>query len=132
MAGNTLSGRGGMLYVAPGTGAAVKVGNARSWKITIDRTVDEDNAFTETWVHSVSIIRKFSGSVAGNLDTSDNTVFQAAISDTESNFYLYPNAAAPTRYYYGSGFFKFDMEESLDKVVRYTADFDGQGAVGVN
>lgn len=128
----TVSGRGGMLYVAPGTGAAVKVGSARSWKITIDRTVDEDNAFGDTWVHSVSIIRKFSGSVAGNMDTVDNTVFSAAISDTESNFYLYPIATAPTSYYYGSGFFKFDMEESLDKVVRYTADFDGQGAVGVH
>lgn len=127
-----LSGRGGMLYVAPGTGAAVKVGLARSWKITIDRTVDEDNVFGDTWVHNVSIIRKFSGSVAGNLDTTDATIFNAAISDTESNFYLYPSATVATRYYYGSGFFKFDMEESLDKVVRYTADFDGQGAVGVN
>lgn len=127
-----ISGRGGMLYVAPGSGAAVKIGNARSWKITIDRTVDDDNVFGDTWVHNISIIRKFSGSVTGNLDTADSTIFNAAIADTESNFYLYPIATATTRYYYGSGFFKFDLEESLDKTVRYTADFDGQGAVSAN
>ena len=111
MATNTIAGRGGMLYVSPGTGAAIKVGNARSWKITIDRTVDEDNAFGDSWVHNLSIIKKFSGSVAGNLDTTDNTVFSASIADTEASFYLYTVASAPTRYYYGTGFFKFDMEE---------------------
>lgn len=131
MATNTIAGRGGMLYLAPGTGAAVKVLNARSWKFTIDRTLDEDNAFGDTWVHQLSIIKKYTGSIAGNLDTTDNTIWSAAVADTESNFYLYPVATTTTAYYYGTAFFKLDLEVNLANVVRYTGDFEGQGALSV-
>lgn len=129
---NTVHGKGGMLYMSPGTGAAVKVLNARGWKLTIDKADDEDNALGDVWESRLIGLLRFQGSIQGNLDTAQTTAWDSAIATTASNFYFYPVATAVARYYYGQAHFKLDVDLSLANTVRYTADFVGVGQVAAN
>jgi hypothetical protein len=128
MATTTLHGRGGMLYLAS-TGAAVKVGQARSWKFTIDKALDEDNALGDLWVTQKVGLLKFTGSISGNLDSGFTGAFDAAVATVAKSFYFYPDASTPLRFYSGQGHFKLDLEDTLQNVIRYTADFEGEGAL---
>ena len=121
-----------MLYIA-GTGAnAVKIAQARGWKIDIDIKTDEDNALGDTWEHFLGIIRGYTGEISGNFDTATVDPFDAASSMTAQNFYFYPVATTTTAYYYGTAFFKLSIDLNLSSTTRFTAAFTGQGQLSRN
>lgn len=127
MAVTTLHGRFGGFYLQGSGATAVKLLQARSWKITIDKAEDEDNAMGDAWVTQKVGLLKWTGNFAGNFDLTDTTAWDAAISTSPKNVYFYPQIATPTAYYYGQAYAKMDLEVSLANVARYTADFVGEG-----
>ena len=122
----TLHGRGGMVYLSSG-GVAIAIANARSWKFTIDRALDENNKFGDTWVTQLLGFNKWTGSIDGNFDTADVVPWGAVTGTAIMNMYFYPDRTTVTNYYYGFVWPKLDVTVTLDAVIRYTMDFDGDG-----
>ena len=132
MSANTIHGRGGGMYVQGSGANAVKLLQVRSWKITIDKAEDEDNAMGDAWVTQKIGLLKWTGNFGGNFDLTDTTAWDAAISTAAKNIYFYPVLATTTAYYYGQAHAKFDLEVALTGVARYTADFLGEGQLARN
>jgi hypothetical protein len=127
----TIHGKGGMVYLQGSGAAAVKLGEARSWKFNIDKALDEDNALGDTWRTQQVGILSWGGSIEGNVDTADSAAFEAAIATATKALYMYPSAGDTAKYYYGMIWPKIDVEAGLSGVARFTLDFDGDGALGV-
>jgi|ERR1035437_3046165 hypothetical protein len=123
----SLHGRGGMLYLQGSGAVAVNVLNARSWKLTVDRALDENNKFGDTWVTQLLGLNKWTLSCDGNLDNADTGAFDAATGTTVKAAYFYPDSTSASHYYYGNCWPKIDVTVTLDAVERYTMDGDGDG-----
>lgn len=128
---STLHGKGGMVYLQGSGAAATKLGEVREWSIDIDKELAEDTAMGDTWRSQLAGIVSWSGSIDGNLDTAETSPFDAAIASSVKAWYLYPNAAAPTLYYYGSIWPTLSVSGGLGGIVSFSLSFEGDGALSI-
>ena len=142
--GTTIHGRGGRLYLAPDFGSdAVPITEARGWKIEIAQDLIENTqGFGKIWKQYLLASTGWKGSIDGNMDMDQATVFNAANRPSGSvvsgqpygacAIYIYPSADFMTRYYYGSVWLNLSISASLTQTVRYSASFVGQGDLAQN
>lgn len=97
-----IHGKNAVIYLAPGTGAAVEVSEQNSYSIEMDFDLAETTELGDLWGTAVKGIMKWSGQLDGNFNTASNGLWSAATSTTVSNFYIYPDRANTTQYYYGT------------------------------
>ena len=128
----TIHGRGGMLYMQGSGAAALKLGEARSWSLKIDRDFSEDNALGDTWKTQLLGLMSWSGAVEGNFDAAEASPFDAVMATSVRKIYLYPDSTAPTRYYYGSVWPKLSGDVKMSDTVRFSLDFTGDGTLAQN
>lgn len=124
-----IHGRGGRVYMANSAGTPVYIGQARSWKFTIDRELDEDNVFGDTWVTQLMGLFKWTGTIEGNVDTVDPIVWDAATSQTTRTAWFYPDGTQMSRFYSGSTYPKLDVSVPFNSREAFTMDFDGDGTL---
>lgn len=125
----TIAGRGGQVYLAATSAAlATKLGEARSWAISIDHAIDEDNAMGDDRKTFVGGIISSSVNVEYNLDPAASTPFDAATADGPVWFHLYPQESVPGQTYSGKLWAKMTAEGGLGGTARgtLTGDMDGQ------
>ncbi len=125
----TIHGKGGMVYLQGSGGVATKLGEARTWRIDIDRELDEDEAMGDTWRTQTMGLLSWSGSIEGNTDTAETSPFDAATATAVKALYLYPLATSTARFYSGTVWPKLSIEVGVGGTSRYTLDFEGDGTL---
>lgn len=130
----TLHGKGAVLYLAPGTGAAIPIAELVEYSIDVNTDFDPDPACGDTWETRLKGLMRFSGSFTANFDNAAATLWSAAISATSSAMYLYQSAAATARYYYASIWPKSlgAVSGSVTSKQKSTISFDGDGTLSTN
>lgn len=128
----TLHGRGGMVYLQGSGSNALKLGEARSWTLKIDRTFSEDNALGDSWKTQLLGLMSWSGSIEGNLDSAETSPFDASMATSTKKIYLYPDSTSTSRYYYGTVWPKLSVDVKMTDTVRFTLDYDGDGTLAAN
>lgn len=125
----TIHGKGGMVYLHAAAASPAKWGEARTWRINIDRAMDEDNALGDTWRTQLAGLLSWSGSIEANVDTADANPFTAATATSAWFMEIYPVASVTARFYSGQIWPKLSVEGGIAGVSRATLDFDGEGTL---
>lgn len=104
MPSNAIHGKNAIIYVSPGTGAAVPLGEQIEWSIDYDQPLVDVSPLANNWKNFVKGMMGWSGAFSGNFDLTSATLWTASTGSTLSKFYLYPQGASNmARYYYGTG-----------------------------
>jgi len=132
--GTPIHGAGAILYLAPGTGAAIPVGEQTDYSIELDADIQDVSALGSFWGSSVKGLNKWSGSFNGNFDRASKTLWMAGTSAEAQRFYLYPLRTEPTQYYYGMIFVKLGRAIAGGVTAKASTGvtFTGQGELGLN
>lgn len=131
MATTSFHGRGGSVYLGTSAAVAAVIANARSWKFTIDKALDENNKFGDVWQTQLLGLMKWTGSIEGNTDLNDMIPWNAVVaSNAIVELYMYTSGGL-AHYYYGTVWPKLDITVDINGVSRYTLDFDGDGALTI-
>ncbi len=130
----TIHGKNAVLYMGNAAGgAAEQIAEASDFVLDVDRDLDPDPALQDEWETKLKGLKRFSGSFNGNFDDANQSPFEASILDDDPvNFYLYPAAGAPTRYYYGSIFPIVSIAGGVGGRVTFAVTFDGNGELSKN
>lgn len=130
----TIHGKNAVLYMGEtAAGPAEQITEAAEFTIDTDRDLDPDPALGDEWETKLKGLKRFSGSFNGNFDDSQETVFTAAAQDDfDVPFYLYPQAAAPLRYYFGSIFPVVSISGGVGGRVTFAVTFEGNGELFTN
>lgn len=135
-----MRGIGGMVYLAASpTTAAVKILQARSWRIDISQDlVEATQGFGAIWKQYLLASTGWKGQVDGNFDSTQTTPFTAAqIPVTQGSvstyspvaFYLYPDGTNASRFYSGTIWPNLTVDARLTNTIRFTMMFVGHGAL---
>lgn len=104
MPSNALHGKFGVVYLSPSAGtAAVLLSEQMDWSLDFNQPLVDVTALNSDWSSFVKGTIGWTGTFAGNYDPTSNVLWNASMSTTRSNFYLYPNRNDMTKYYYGVG-----------------------------
>ena len=128
----TLHGKGSVLYMSDGTAAAVKISEAAEWSIDVDFDESPDPALGDAWETRLKGLLRFAGAFSGNFDDAQDTLWDAAVATTSAKFYLYPDSATTTRYYYGNIWPKVSVDGSVTGKENFAVSFAGDGQLAKN
>lgn len=94
-------------------------------KFTIDQSVEQIDAtgFCDTSKVYVPGVPDAKGNVSGVYDDTLDNLLSAAADGAPRKFYMYPNWADPTRYFFGTGTFSNSMEASVSGATSWSADW---------
>lgn len=98
----SIHGKNALLYLGAAGAAAISIGEQLDWSLDFDMATVDTTPLTNTWKTFVKGLQGYTGSFSGNFDTSSVQLWSAATSTVPEKFYLYPDIAQPTRYYYGT------------------------------
>ena len=98
----TVHGKNAHVYLQGSGSEAVPITEANEWTFDFGADFSPDNAFGDTWESNLKGLNKFSGTIAGNFDTAQSTMFDAISATSERKLYLYPDRATTGRYYYAT------------------------------
>lgn len=131
---SNIHGKDAVIYLSPGTGAAVNVSEQNSYSIEVDFDLSDVSKLTDTWASNVKGLLKWTAKIDGNFDPSSNTLWNASIAATVSNFYLYPRSSVMTNYYYGTCWVKLGTAiagGTTDKA-KTSVNLIGQSTLSIN
>ena len=104
MPSNAIHGKAAIVYVSPGSGAAVAIGEQIDWSIDYTQPLVNVTPLNNTWDSFVKGLSGWTGTFSGNYDNTASVLWTASTGSTKSNFYLYPvGATAMGQYYWGTG-----------------------------
>ena len=102
----SIHGKNAVLYL--GIPTAVPLATQTDYEITHkDALVDTTtlpNSVGVVWGNQVKGVKTWDCKFNGMFDLSSVQLWDAALSDSAANFYLYPTATNMANYYYGTGF----------------------------
>ena len=122
---STLHGKGSMLYMGDGTNPPILITEVAEWSIDLDFDTEPDPAIGDTWETRLKGLQRFSGAFSGNFDDAQDTLWDAAVATTSAKFYLYPDSATTTRYYYGNIWPKVSVDGSVTGKENFAVSFAG-------
>lgn len=135
MSVNAIHGKNAVIYLGS---TAVAVGEQVDYAITMKDsfadTTTLPNAAGVVWETSVKGPKGWEGKLAGKFDPTSAALWDLALSDSATNFYLYPQASAPTRYYYGTAFVTLPnlLDGGVKKDITNAVMLTGNGALSAN
>jgi hypothetical protein len=97
-----IHGKNAIIYLAPGTGVAVPLSEQNTYSIEADFDLAETTELGDGFKTFVKGEKSWKGKIDGNFDTASITLWSAFLSETVSNFYLYPDRSVAGSYYYGT------------------------------
>lgn len=98
----TVHGKNAAVYMQGSGSDAVLVSEANEWSIDFSFDTEPDSAFGDIWETSLRGLIRATGTVNGNFDTAQSTMFDAVLATTPRKLYVYPDRDSPTRYYYST------------------------------
>lgn len=128
----TLHGKNAIVELQGSGADAVVLTEAAEWHISLDTELADDGAFGDTWLTQVKGRMRWTGSLSGNLDTADSTLFDAFSAASSRKIYLYPNRAVTGRYYYGTCYPKLSGDVTLTGVAKFSGALEGDGQIALN
>ena len=139
MSVNAIHGKNAVVYLGITTGgAAIVIGEQVDYEITTKPTfVDTTtlpNASGIVWNTQVKGPIGWAGKLTGKFDPTNVSLWTAAVLDTVVNLYLYPQASAPTHYYYGTVFVTLPtaIAGGVKKEITTAVTLDGNGVLSTN
>jgi len=103
MSSNAIHGKGAIVYLSPGSGAAVPVSEQVDWAIDYDQPLVDVTPLNNTWKSFVKGLSGWTGVFSGNYDSTSSLLWTASTASTKSNFYLYPLGSSDmSKYYWGT------------------------------
>ena len=130
---STLHGKGSILYMGAGTAVvAAQITEVAEWSIDRDFDEDPDPALQDTWETRLKGLHRFSGAFSGNFDDAQDQAWDAAVATTHTPFYLYPDSATMTRYYYGFIWPKVSVAGGVTGKETFSVTFTGDGQLSKN
>ncbi len=100
MSSNAIHGKGAIIYLSPGSGAAIPLAEQVDWSIDFDEALVDVTPLNNTWKSFVKGLMGWSGSFSGNFDPTSATLWTASTAATKSNLYLYPFGTSDTAKFY--------------------------------
>jgi hypothetical protein len=101
-----IHGKDAVIYLAPGSGAAIEVSEQNTYSIEMDFDLADTTELGDSWTTAVKGLMKWSGKIDGNFNTGSNTLWLAAVASVPCAFYLYPQRSVAANYYYGTAWVK--------------------------
>jgi hypothetical protein len=109
------AGRFGRLYVAIASGGeASLIPFVARWTLTAQTDRYDVTAQGDDNKQYVAGLPDASGTFSGFLDVATAQTYTAATDGVARKFYLYPSTASAGTYWFGTGFFDFNMESPVD------------------
>lgn len=127
-------GRNGRLYMSITSGGTPEsVAFLKEWSLSAATDTVEVTSFGDSNKVYVTGLPDASGSFSGFWDDATAQTYTAAQDGLQRSFYLYPDTTnAPTVYWYGAGFFSFDISAPVDGAVSISGNWNAAGAVTKN
>lgn len=126
-----LHGRNAILYLQGSGNEAEVFSNASSYQIDVDFDTVDVSQLGDDWAKTIRGQAKWSGSFEGAYETGSRLAWDAMMANTERKFYLYPNKAAMTQYYYGTCWATCGIKGGVSAAVTYSAKLTGVDAIGI-
>lgn len=125
------AGKKGMVYISTnGTGAATKVLSLTSWSIDMVTDKIDVTSFGDTNKQYVQGLPDVKGAFAGNWDSAETKLYDAARSSDGCRLYLYPNSEATSVYHYGPAWVDFSMNCDSTGAIKVSANWVANGDWG--
>jgi hypothetical protein len=132
MAGTSIHGKNGIVYLQGAAGAAQPLSQSADWQIDLDYDLAENNVMGDVWKGNNRGLNNYKGQLSGNLDTTSRLLLDAYLQTTPRAFYIYPDRAQPLNYYYGTIWPKLTVKGGIKGNATFSGGFTGDGAFGVN
>jgi len=131
-----LHGRNGLVLLQ-GTGAApATLTQAADWEIDTDKDLVSIPSLGDIWDSKVQGLMKFTIKCSGQYDTASNLAWDTSVGNSAPGaprgFYIYPDNANPTRYYYGNCWPKLNVKGGVTAAVLFDLSAEGDGALSKN
>jgi hypothetical protein len=114
-----------------GTGVAVPVVEAAEFSLDVQSDTVPAPRLTDVWENKLRGLMRWSGSITGNFDNAQTTLWDAVLNTNPVPLYVYPNASTPTSYYYGSIWPKLGVSGGVSSKGTTTSAFDGAGIFAI-
>ncbi len=135
---NAIHGKNAIVYMGTTSGgAAVVLAEQVDYNLSMTEsfvdTTTLPNATGTVWGTQVKGPLGYKGTIAGKFDITNIALWDAAILDAPVNWYLYPQASAMGRYYYGSAFITLPtiLAGGVKKEISQAVNVTGNGALNV-
>ena len=127
---SALAGRAGRLYMALASGGTAEpVALLNSFSIDAASDRHDVTAFGDANKLYVAGISDASGSLSGFYDDATVQTYTAATDGVARKFYMYPTNAATTKYWFGTAFFDFSSEFTVDGAASMSGSWQAASAV---
>jgi hypothetical protein len=125
-----VGGRFGRIYVGATTAAAASpVPFVGSWSLSAATEKIDVTAMGDTGKVVVAGLPDQNGDISGFFDDASNTLYDAAVDGLDRAFYLYPNSALATNYWYGRIFVDASFSSSVAGAVEMSGTWAASGAI---
>lgn len=129
---SNIHGKNAAVYLGAAGAAAIQIGEQLEWSIDFDMATVDVTPLGNTWKSFVKGLMGYTLTVGGNFDTSSTQLFQASTSAVAEKWYLYPDASAPTKYYYGTAWIQLGKVASGSTTSKASSSFKGTGQGSLN
>lgn len=127
---SALAGRGGRLYMALASGGvAESVALLNTFSIDASSDRHEVTAFGDANKIYVAGMPDASGSLSGFYDDATVQTYTAATDGVARKFYMYPERTTQTKYWFGTAFFDFSSEFSVDGAATMSGTWQAASAI---
>jgi hypothetical protein len=119
-----IAGRSGRLYAnLTSGGTAEPIAFLNAWSLAFATGKIDVTAFGDTNMTYVSGLPDAQGTFAGFYDNATAQLYTAAVDGVARKFYLYPDNATTSQYWFGTALFDFNVDGSVDGAVTINGSF---------
>lgn len=117
-----LSGKNGRVYLAIASGGTAEpLPFVAKWNIEADTDRTDVTAMGDSNKVYVSGLPDAQGSVSGWYDDSTAQSYTAALDGEVRKMYIYPNHAVTTKYWFGTGYWDFNVDSDVNGGIAWSA-----------
>lgn len=119
--------RGRVMMSTNGSGNAVRVLNIKSYSLSFETEKVDVTAMEDANKVYVQGLPDVSGDITFEWDDADPTLYNASRSADGIKMYIYPSVDALTKYFYGTAWVDYSIEQAQDSSVSGSVSFVAAG-----
>lgn len=118
-------GKSGAVYIGTTSAAVPTVITMATWSLSMTRDRVDVTSFQDANKQYVQGLPDISGDISGFWDDTSDVLYDAAASVGAVKMYLYPSTAAASKYWYGTAFLDFKINNAVSGAVEISGTFAG-------
>lgn len=119
-----IAGRNGIMYAGiTSAGTAEPITFLNHWSVSFSSDKIEVTTFGDVSKTYVAGLPDFQGQYGGFFDNATAQLYTAATDGVARKFYLYPDRGTSTTYWFGTAFFDFSIDTTVDGAVTIDGGF---------